>query len=289
MSTTVTTQGAQYVTPPQVGSNYSMPPNSYSGTRWPSQQAGPTPGSTAAVPSPTASEGVRPGMSPTNLVSQGLPQAVQSPSGPTHQPPYQAYPSNVGPGPSQQMGPPWMQPAQSFQRPPYMQYPGNYPGAFHGQQMHPLGPPNGMPPGLGPGVGPGFGLLGSVQPPVVWGQGPSGTSAARPPFATSMGDSGASSGTGNISKPGPGAPGGNDPTGSMTGSKLEKGSSQVVVEPADIWTAHKADGGAVYYYNSVTGQSTYTRPEGFTGEVTWQGYSCLPSLKFEGDMFYSCF
>jgi hypothetical protein len=104
-----------------------------------------------------------------------------------------------------------------------------------------------------------------------------------------MGDSGASNGTGNIGKPGPGAPGGNDPTGSMAGSKLEKGSSQVVVEPADIWTAHKAEGGAVYYYNSVTGQSTYTRPEGFTGEVTWQGYSCLPSLKFEGDMFYSCF
>ncbi|KAL5718581.1 hypothetical protein ACHQM5_011468 [Ranunculus cassubicifolius] len=35
---------------------------------------------------------------------------------------------------------------------------------------------------------------------------------------------------------------------------------------ADAWTAHKSDTGVVYYYNAVTGESTYERPHGFKGE-----------------------
>ena len=37
--------------------------------------------------------------------------------------------------------------------------------------------------------------------------------------------------------------------------------------PLDAWTAHKTDTGVVYYYNAVTGVSTYEKPLGFKGEV----------------------
>lgn len=35
----------------------------------------------------------------------------------------------------------------------------------------------------------------------------------------------------------------------------------------DAWTAHKTEAGIVYYYNAVTGESTYDKPAGFKGEV----------------------
>lgn len=40
-----------------------------------------------------------------------------------------------------------------------------------------------------------------------------------------------------------------------------------VDEQLDAWTAHKTEAGAVYYYNALTGQSTYDKPLGFMGEV----------------------
>lgn len=47
-------------------------------------------------------------------------------------------------------------------------------------------------------------------------------------------------------------------------SKIEPSAKE---EAADAWTAHKTAEGIVYYYNSVTGQSTYEKPPGFQGEV----------------------
>lgn len=38
-------------------------------------------------------------------------------------------------------------------------------------------------------------------------------------------------------------------------------------EQSDVWTAHKTDTGVVYYYNALTGESTYEKPAGFKGEV----------------------
>lgn len=38
-------------------------------------------------------------------------------------------------------------------------------------------------------------------------------------------------------------------------------------EQLDSWTAHKADSGVVYYYNALTGESTYEKPACFKGEV----------------------
>ena len=40
------------------------------------------------------------------------------------------------------------------------------------------------------------------------------------------------------------------------------------VEQLDAWSAHRTETGILYYYNSVTGQSTYQKPPGFKGEVS---------------------
>ena len=35
----------------------------------------------------------------------------------------------------------------------------------------------------------------------------------------------------------------------------------------EAWTAHKTEAGVVYYYNALTGESTYDKPAGYKGEV----------------------
>ncbi|GKD31512.1 pre-mRNA-processing protein 40C, partial [Tanacetum coccineum] len=40
----------------------------------------------------------------------------------------------------------------------------------------------------------------------------------------------------------------------------------VAVEQVDAWSAHRTETGIIYYYNSVTGQSTYQKPASFKGE-----------------------
>ena len=117
---------------------------------------------------------------------------------PIQGPPYQGFPTGAGLGSPQQVVPPWIQPGQNFQRPPYVQYTGNYPGAFPGQQIRHMGPSSeGMPAGTPPGaVGPPFGvssdpsLFRGGQLPLAWGQGHPGGPAARPTAATSQGDLG---------------------------------------------------------------------------------------------------
>ncbi|XP_075089547.1 pre-mRNA-processing protein 40C isoform X2 [Nicotiana tabacum] len=37
-------------------------------------------------------------------------------------------------------------------------------------------------------------------------------------------------------------------------------------EQLETWTAHRTETGAIYYYNSLTGESTYEKPAGFSGE-----------------------
>ncbi|RLN39631.1 pre-mRNA-processing protein 40C [Panicum miliaceum] len=38
------------------------------------------------------------------------------------------------------------------------------------------------------------------------------------------------------------------------------------VQDSDAWSAHKTETGVVYYYNALTGESTYQRPPGYKGE-----------------------
>jgi hypothetical protein len=51
-----------------------------------------------------------------------------------------------------------------------------------------------------------------------------------------------------------------------SGDKLKKGAGETIPD-LDAWTAHKTEDGAIYYYNSLSCQSTYTRPVEFKGEV----------------------
>ncbi|KAJ3682288.1 hypothetical protein LUZ60_014861 [Juncus effusus] len=47
-------------------------------------------------------------------------------------------------------------------------------------------------------------------------------------------------------------------------SKKEVETKEKVLE---IWTAHRTETGVIYYYNSLTGKSTYEKPAGFKGEL----------------------
>lgn len=40
-------------------------------------------------------------------------------------------------------------------------------------------------------------------------------------------------------------------------------------EQPDSWTAHRSETGIVYYYNALTGESTYEKPSAFRGEVLY--------------------
>jgi hypothetical protein len=51
-----------------------------------------------------------------------------------------------------------------------------------------------------------------------------------------------------------------------SGDKLKKGAGETIPD-LDAWTAHKTEDGAMYYYNPLSCQSTYTRPVEFKGEV----------------------
>lgn len=43
--------------------------------------------------------------------------------------------------------------------------------------------------------------------------------------------------------------------------------STSLVKHLGDWTAHKTEAGIIYYYNALTGVSTYEKPSGFKGEV----------------------
>ena len=263
--------GAQYVVSSQSQPSYSMSSNTHLETIWPLQQAVLN---SKAIPvgTPSTHEGPRPGIAPPTPVSSGLCQGVPSnvvpAQVPSHQSLYQGCPPNVGARPLQQIGTPWIQLSQHFQRLPYTHYPGNYPGSFQGQRQ-PLGPTSkGMLAGAPSGVISGFVMPSQgAQCPVIWAQGPSGASSSKPAVSISA-DAGnramISTSAGSVT-----------PTEiklEMSGCKAGNGCRQAAVDPADMWTAHKTDKGIVYYFNSVTAESTYKRPEGFKGEVTWQGF-----------------
>ncbi|CAL9107205.1 unnamed protein product [Musa textilis] len=49
-------------------------------------------------------------------------------------------------------------------------------------------------------------------------------------------------------------------------NNLDKDEGDTSNELENAWTAHKTETGAVYYYNSITGKSTYQKPTNFKGE-----------------------
>ncbi|RCV42431.1 hypothetical protein SETIT_9G215900v2 [Setaria italica] len=53
--------------------------------------------------------------------------------------------------------------------------------------------------------------------------------------------------------------------GGQVNEQLEDKRS-TIVQGSDAWSAHKTETGVVYYYNALTGESTYQKPPGYKGE-----------------------
>ncbi|KAG6557468.1 hypothetical protein Mapa_000741 [Marchantia paleacea] len=254
---------------------YGPPMGTFQGNRW----QPPVPGSTPTPPSapgvvrsptenPLVNRTSRPPSGPAPVVSQPGPPA----SAPLTQPPhYQTYP--VGPVPPS-MGP-WMsaqqQTVQIQQRQSYGGFQSNYPMPYAGH--HPIGLSQDM--------------SGGKAPPHVGGPYSSG---GDPTLAPGLGNQAAKMWghlapyNGSSALPFPGKDASVAPLGRPIGAESNNTVNSVPVsdpgslDPSDkntqsetaaldAWTAHKTADGAVYYYNSVTGRSTYDKPAGFTGEA----------------------
>lgn len=135
----------------------------------------------------------------------------------------------------------WLQPPQmsGMARPPFVPYhavlPGPFPFPAHGMPISSMPSPDPQPPGVTPSGSAG-GMLSSSVP----GQQVAGNSAMQTevqPLA--------------------------DDTSKHVNGKNEAAAN----EQLDTWTAHKADSGVVYYYNALTGESTYEKPACFKGEL----------------------
>ncbi|XP_038721456.1 pre-mRNA-processing protein 40C-like isoform X2 [Tripterygium wilfordii] len=158
------------------------------------------------------------------------------------QPIYPAYPSLPAMGVSPQAH--WSYPPQmgGFHRPPFLPHPAGYPGSFP-SPMHvmplPLVPSSDSQP---PGVS-SLAIAGSI------------TAAAAAPGNQFAGPSGMQMQTE--------LPPGIDNRKLVHDAGIME--RVVVSEQAEPWTSHKTDTGVIYYYNAVTGQSTYEKPPGFKG------------------------
>nr|CAD1836216.1 unnamed protein product [Ananas comosus var. bracteatus] len=150
---------------------------------------------------------------------------------------YPTYPSAPAVVPPSQS--PWVHTPQvgSLQRPPILPYaigpPAPFPSLMHGmpQSATPLN--NFWPPGVSTNVS---------------SEEPKSTSAGSQQIADSL-----------VTK--------SPPTDhDKETSDLRKEEGTVKTEDADAWTAHRTESGVVYYYNSVTKESTYEKPAGFKGE-----------------------
>ncbi|GAQ86364.1 Pre-mRNA-processing protein [Klebsormidium nitens] len=187
--------------------------------------------------------------------------------------------SQVRPGPpsSSTAGPAPQRPPQQFSLPPRPFSPG--PPSNFRPPVWGL-PPRGGPP-LQQGPPPAFAPGG--RPPMQWPPGhpgmvrPGGFPASGPRLqGASTGVNSVQGGPGelNSTQGGAGSPAGQKAEAGKDEGKKEMGTESEEVRKA--WSAHKNDEGVAYYYNSVTGESTYEKPKGFVGEevdiipVAWE-------------------
>ncbi|KAM1540942.1 hypothetical protein PS1_010930 [Malus domestica] len=133
------------------------------------------------------------------------------------------------------MGAPWLPSPQigGVPRPPFLPYPAAFPGPFplpvHVMPLSSVPLPDSQPPGVTPVGNTVANSLSSV--------------GSRHQLAGSSGMQK------ELPHPGVGTDG-----------------RAVVNEQLDAWTAHKTETGVVYYYNALTGESTYDKPPGFREE-----------------------
>ncbi|KAI3469941.1 hypothetical protein Pfo_026604 [Paulownia fortunei] len=136
----------------------------------------------------------------------------------------------------------WLQPQQitGFARPSFSPYAAVIPGPY-------TMPARGMPP-LSV-------ALPNIQPPGVY---PPVSSVGAPTSSVASGGQ-ATVGLGQADIP----PGTDNSKHVCNAATKNETSTR---EPVDAWTEHRAETGIVYYYNALTGESTYEKPSGFKGE-----------------------
>ncbi|KAG5608601.1 hypothetical protein H5410_019882 [Solanum commersonii] len=196
-----------------------------------------TPGLGLAIPSSsnltaTASPGgpslpLRPNASPVHvLANPSVQQQTYSP----YFSPTPIAPSHQGP---------WLQPppVTTMLRPPFPSYPAGFavpfPLSATGAPLSSVTLPDTRPPGVAP----------VAAPPGV------PTTASQSTHASGLQ---------------PELPPGVDSCKHVNDADTKQGAS--TSEQLETWTAHRTETGAIYYYNSLTGESTYEKPAGFRGE-----------------------
>ncbi|KAF5939539.1 hypothetical protein HYC85_023798 [Camellia sinensis] len=153
-------------------------------------------------------------------------------------PPYPSVPPVAAPSHGLWLPPPQL---SVLPRAPFLPYPAAFPGHF------PL-PPRGM---SLPSI-----PLPDAQPPGIT---PLGTPGGTPTISMASGPL-LTTGSGMQQESPPGI----DNSKHVNHVGFKDGAA--VSEQLDAWTAHKTETGVVYYYNALTGESTYEKPEGFKGE-----------------------
>ncbi|GAU36937.1 hypothetical protein TSUD_62060 [Trifolium subterraneum] len=152
--------------------------------------------------------------------------------------PYPPIPSMVAPPQGYWLQPPQMSGAL---RPPFNQYPASFPGPFpfpaRGVALPAVPVPDSQPPGVTP-VG-----AASISAPSAPGHLLRGTSGVQMEVISAHTDDKHKSNT------------------------IVTQNEDVANDQLDAWTAHKTESGIVYYYNALTGKSTYDKPLGFKAEA----------------------
>ncbi|GFZ15704.1 hypothetical protein Acr_25g0001130 [Actinidia rufa] len=153
-------------------------------------------------------------------------------------PPYPSVPPIAAPSHGLWLPPPQL---SGLPRPPFLPYPATFPGPFplptRGLSLPSVPLPDAQPPGVTP--------LGM----------PIGTS-----MITVTSGSPLTTGSWMQQETPPGI----DNSKLVTDVGTKDGAA--ISKQLDAWTAHKSETGVVYYYNALTGESTYEKPYGFKGE-----------------------
>ncbi|RZB79246.1 Pre-mRNA-processing protein 40C [Glycine soja] len=196
--------------------------------------------SSAIISSNPAAPSTGTDSSPAALLRPNMPTSAiaSDPTAPQKGLPYPSVPAMAAPPQGL-----WLQPPQmsGVLRPPYLQYPAPFPGPFpfpaRGVALPAVPIPDSQPPGVTP-----VGAAGGTSTPSSSHQ-LRGTTALQTEVISGPAD-----------------------------DKKKLNSVDTVNEDAanndqlDAWTAHKTEAGIIYYYNAVTGESTYDKPAGFKGE-----------------------
>ncbi|XP_057860984.2 pre-mRNA-processing protein 40C [Cryptomeria japonica] len=228
-------------------------------------QATPASSGDGASPAPQAAMAASGSVTPAPIASnssqhmQPVPYQIYAP-GPSHGPPPQAT---------------WLHPPQfaGLHRPSYVPYPGGFSGSFP-QPPRPVGMPQSSVPTasqplgtspLGPpGASPAKAVSGQLSSNFGEHLPPGVSPSALPPQRQET--SNQMNSNNQASQLAPSKPFLLDKE--KQGSELTNKEDQILKNvEADSWTAHKTESGAVYYYNALTGESTYEKPPGFRGEA----------------------